>query len=276
MAAEAGLEVAQFNLAYLCEENYEGVADRYFQSGCQWKYYEMASLSPKPHAATLLKMGEYYWYGHGDNRDTDLAIGYYVLAARHRVPEAIFNLAYISEMGMQIPQQHLKSLGVKKLVYQSSNTEEVAKELYRICRDHNSGEAYIPCGLALLRLNVAQTYRAHPYACQLSTCAIAAGLIGLVVLLRPTRQSGSTIIRETLQIYQHTGSSFEAGPTSGVISGTGDVSNLTAPTVLDSDDPLIQAKVARLPEAVVLEEDTDLHLRTFGASDDEMEEMPTV
>ncbi|XP_071841630.1 protein sel-1 homolog 3-like isoform X2 [Apostichopus japonicus] len=347
MAAEAGLEVAQFNLAYLCEENYEGVADRYFQSGCQWKYYEMASLSPKPHAATLLKMGEYYWYGHGDNRDTDLAIGYYVLAARHRVPEAIFNLAYISEMGMQIPQQHLKSLGVKKLVYQSSNTEEVAKELYRICRDHNSGEAYIPCGLALLRLNVAQTYRAHPYACQLSTCAIAAGLIGLVVLLvmshyakqrkeeerqqatslyhalqngnmndapdqnDGSRQSGTggageghhhhppppprrrvmvnSQLAETDEtvrvdhhqgnspdISAHGGSSFEAGPTSGVISGTGDVSNLTAPTVLDSDDPLIQAKVARLPEAVVLEEDTDLHLRTFGASDDEMEEMPTV
>lgn len=38
----------------------------------------------------LLKMGEYYWYGHGSVKDTDLAIGYYVLAARHRVPEVSF------------------------------------------------------------------------------------------------------------------------------------------------------------------------------------------
>lgn len=54
------------------------------------------------------------------------------------------------------------------------------------------------------------------------------------------------------------------------------VSHLTAPTVLDSEDPFIQSKVTRLPEALSIQEDTDLHLRTFGVSDDETEESQTV
>ncbi|KAJ8035238.1 Protein sel-1-like 3 [Holothuria leucospilota] len=355
MAAEAGLEIAQFNLAYLCEENYEGVADRYFKRGCQWKYYEMASLSPNPNSATLLKMGEYYWYGHGGMNDTELAIGYYVAAAQNRVPEAIFNLAYISEMGIEIPVQYLKSLGVRKTIYQGNQLEEVAKALYRICRDHNSGEAYIPCGLALTRMYLAEVYRNHPYACQLSTCAVAAVIIAVVVAMvtsyyaRQRRElerqqatslyhalqngnmnatssqtggtaaasrnhgatsrdagdpSGSTTSppkRRTLVTSQvsetdetttshttdhqrnlpestsHGSSSGVEGNDTGDSSTGGDISQLQAPTVLDSDDPLLQAKVARLPEAVVLEEDTDLHHRILGASsDEETEEVPTV
>eukprot|EP00057_Strongylocentrotus_purpuratus_P027968 XP_011682442.1 PREDICTED: protein sel-1 homolog 3-like [Strongylocentrotus purpuratus] len=49
MAAEAGLEVGQFNLAYLCEENYDGIAERYVDKDCAWKYWKLAAGSTRPH-----------------------------------------------------------------------------------------------------------------------------------------------------------------------------------------------------------------------------------
>ncbi|XP_072049631.1 protein sel-1 homolog 3-like isoform X1 [Amphiura filiformis] len=132
MAAEAGVEVAQFNLAYLCEEDNENIAASYVHSDCIWKYYNKSSNSEHPPVLAQLKMGDYHWYGYQGASDTEKAVELYGKAAKQRDPQAIFNLGYIVEQGIEVKPDLLKSIGIKQsVVNNSTDKRTLSMELYR-------------------------------------------------------------------------------------------------------------------------------------------------
>jgi hypothetical protein len=64
MTASAGLEIGCFNVAFLCEEDPDGLVSRLFQKECAWNYYNQ-SVTKNPKDATafaLNKMGDYHFY----------------------------------------------------------------------------------------------------------------------------------------------------------------------------------------------------------------------
>ena len=53
-----------------------------------------------------LKIGDYFFYGIGgvDKKDYMQAVFHYRLASDNREPQAMFNLGYMHEHGMGVPQ----------------------------------------------------------------------------------------------------------------------------------------------------------------------------
>ncbi|XP_030833551.1 protein sel-1 homolog 3 isoform X2 [Strongylocentrotus purpuratus] len=175
MAAEAGLEVGQFNLAYLCEENYDGIAERYVDKDCAWKYWKLAAGSTRPHLTSILRVADYHWYGYNNVSDQEKAVQYYIQAAQTKQPHAMFNLANILENGAKVKNEVLERLGVSSHVFKSKNNLAKVLELYRMCRD-SSEDGYFPCGLALLNLQLRQAWKEHNFSIQVAS-GVMVGLL---------------------------------------------------------------------------------------------------
>ncbi|XP_038064834.1 protein sel-1 homolog 3-like [Patiria miniata] len=154
MVAETGLEVAQFNLAHLCEEDHDGQVSAYVRTDCVWKYYNLSSHAAQPHVISQLKMGDFYYYGHHGDEDKSSAVRYYAMAAKRHEPQAQFNLAYLVEEGTEIDTTVWKSLRVPSDVYNTDDKTQLIMTLYRRCRDGGNKDSYLPCGLALLRVQL--------------------------------------------------------------------------------------------------------------------------
>ncbi|ETE63456.1 Protein sel-1-like 2, partial [Ophiophagus hannah] len=75
--AEMGYEEAQINSAYIMESG---------------------------NVFARVKIGDYYFYGFGTTKDYVSAVTYYTLAANQLSAEAMFNLAYMYEHGLGVPQ----------------------------------------------------------------------------------------------------------------------------------------------------------------------------
>uniref|UniRef100_A0A3P9BRL3 Protein sel-1 homolog 3 n=1 Tax=Maylandia zebra TaxID=106582 RepID=A0A3P9BRL3_9CICH len=87
MAAEAGYAVAQFNVAYLCEQNSGGFLDPDYASDCMWRYYNITIQSQNPNTY-FIRMGDLFYERHG-NRQKNLfsAAQMYTLAALRNNPQ---------------------------------------------------------------------------------------------------------------------------------------------------------------------------------------------
>ena len=63
MGASAGIEVASFNTAYLCEENPDNIVSEFVEQECSVKYYNRSIIvNPKnPDSHALNKLGDYFY-----------------------------------------------------------------------------------------------------------------------------------------------------------------------------------------------------------------------
>jgi hypothetical protein len=63
MTASAGLEIGCFNVAFLCEEDPDGIVSQLFQKECTWTYYNQSVTKNPPEATAfaLNKMGDFHF-----------------------------------------------------------------------------------------------------------------------------------------------------------------------------------------------------------------------
>ncbi|XP_069115229.1 protein sel-1 homolog 3-like [Argopecten irradians] len=160
MAADAGIEAGSFNLAWLCEENQDGIVS-FIEKECQWRQYNITTHREQqfidPYA--LIKMGDYYWYGCGGKRDTTKAADMYSQAAKKKDPHAIFNLGLMLEEGTRINPSVWNNLRISKEV--QSNNYTLLTSIYRKCRDSTKTEAFLPCSMALYRIQFMQAWNKY-------------------------------------------------------------------------------------------------------------------
>ena len=63
MGASAGIEVASFNTAYLCEENPDNIVSEYVEQECSVKYYKRSVKKNinRADSHALNKLGDYFY-----------------------------------------------------------------------------------------------------------------------------------------------------------------------------------------------------------------------
>ncbi|XP_053372866.1 protein sel-1 homolog 3-like [Mercenaria mercenaria] len=168
LAADAGLEVGSFNNAWLCEENKDGITS-FIEKECVWSRYNLSTQrEPQfvdPYA--LLKMGDYYWYGCEGVRDSKLAASYYAEAAKKHDPQALFNLGFMIEEGVEVPRKHLRDLRVPERFI--SNNITLLEYLYTRCKDSHKSEAYVPCSIALWRVQALAFWTKYQIAIKITS-----------------------------------------------------------------------------------------------------------
>ncbi|WAR04420.1 SE1L3-like protein [Mya arenaria] len=113
LAADAGLEIGAFNLAWLCEENRDGVTS-FIEKECVWSQYNISIQREKQFVDSyaLVKMGDYYWYGCEGHRNPSKAVDLYVQAATMHNPQALFNLGLLVEEGVSLSASALREVHV--------------------------------------------------------------------------------------------------------------------------------------------------------------------
>ncbi|XP_032662514.1 protein sel-1 homolog 3 [Chelonoidis abingdonii] len=148
LAAEAGIEVSQTNLAHICEERPE-LARRYLATNCVWRYYNFSISQINAPSFAYLKMGDFYYYGYQNHsKDLELSVQMYAQAALEGDSQGFFNLALLVEEGNSIPPYILDHLEINRTL--RSNNISILQELYQRCWSHCNQELINPCSLALL------------------------------------------------------------------------------------------------------------------------------
>ncbi|XP_033969255.1 protein sel-1 homolog 3 isoform X2 [Trematomus bernacchii] len=179
MAAESGYPPAQFNAAYLCDQNMLGFLDPSFASNCMWRYYNLTiqSQNPDPHA--FIRMGDLLYEGQ-----TDLcsAAEMYTRAALRDEPQGWYNLGLLTAEGYRLPLSVLIQLGLSEL-YMADNSL-LLSTLYERCRDSEDTDSYLPCSLALFKVHLQSFQKDYSTAITFSTtvAAVAAPTIFLIIL----------------------------------------------------------------------------------------------
>ena len=174
LAAEAGMEIAQYNTALLCEWE---LASRHTQVDCTWRYYNhSAKLEWVP---SLIKTGDNHWYGITAEKNITTAAQLYSQAAtKEQNPQAIYNLAYLVENSYSLD-------GLNWLQFNLDNVNpgnlSLAAVLYRKCRD-TSDEALIPCSFGLLRVALKMALQLHFVKSEILLIPLALFLVGLALL----------------------------------------------------------------------------------------------
>ncbi|KAE8628345.1 hypothetical protein XENTR_v10007472 [Xenopus tropicalis] len=188
-AAEAGFEIAQFNAAYICERDPDGLVSRYVHTDCMWKYYNLSVSSSTPSSYAQIKMGDLLYTSHiRRKRNVQAAVQMYKAAALMKDPQGLYNLGILVEDGVPVPWSTLRELGFNRSMY--SNNYTIAMELYRRCRDHESDESYIPCSLALINAQIQYIWAFHGILLKCSSAAAIAIVtaFSLVTILGRLRQ----------------------------------------------------------------------------------------
>lgn len=146
-AAEQGYERAQTNVAYMLDSSTGGFS---ISDLLQSKTYSSRLLnnpklalvywtrsSRQSHVDSLVKMGDYYYYGIGAERDVKKALQCYTGASDFsQSAQALFNLGWMHENGVGLTQDF-----------------HLAKRYYDHALALNK-EAYLPVTLSLLKLRV--------------------------------------------------------------------------------------------------------------------------
>ncbi|GAB1598661.1 protein sel-1 homolog 3-like [Argonauta hians] len=160
MAAEAGIEVGTFNVAWLCEENKNGITS-FLGRECQWRNYNLSTLREfhfvDSHA--LIKMGDYHWYGCPGRRNLTKAMHFYMGAASKGNPHGIFSLAQMVEEGIQLEKSDLDTLQIP--LEARKNNVSLIYELYYRCKESSKAEAYVPCSIALWRIQLIYIWKQY-------------------------------------------------------------------------------------------------------------------
>ncbi|XP_069781125.1 protein sel-1 homolog 3-like isoform X2 [Narcine bancroftii] len=150
ITAETGIESSQTNIAYLCEEKPELI------NNCvdyTWRYYNLSAFQQNAHPFVLVKMGDFYYYGHKSHeKNIEQSIEMYASAALWNYSQAFYNLGSLVEEGLHIPESilDLLNLNTRKQI----NNITLQQELYERCITVNVEEAVIPCSIALLRVHL--------------------------------------------------------------------------------------------------------------------------
>ncbi|CAH1794122.1 unnamed protein product [Owenia fusiformis] len=163
MAADVGLEVANFNLAHLCEEH-QGEIAQFISGDCIWRHYNLSSQRPLAfvNSLALLKMGDYQWYGHGGAKNISAAVNMYTLATEKKNAEGLYNIARMVEGGEVIPQHILRRLNIP--VHMQYDNVTLLMELFTRCSEMNEQESWLPCILSYYNVyiqDVWQRYHTH-------------------------------------------------------------------------------------------------------------------
>uniref|UniRef100_A0A8C5MCY0 Protein sel-1 homolog 3-like n=1 Tax=Leptobrachium leishanense TaxID=445787 RepID=A0A8C5MCY0_9ANUR len=180
-AAEAGVEIAHFNAAYLCEQDPRGLVSRHVQIDCAWKYYNLSTHSERPPSYAQIKMGDFYY---GDRlrkrRNVQAAVEMYKKAALQEDPQGLYNLGLLVEEGVSLPHSTLRELGFNTSMY--ANNYTIIMELYRRCRDHEKEDSYVPCSLALLQTQLQYVWTVHGPLLKCSSAAAVAIVTALSLM----------------------------------------------------------------------------------------------
>ncbi|XP_068122602.1 protein sel-1 homolog 3-like isoform X2 [Hyperolius riggenbachi] len=180
-AAETGIEVAQFNTAFFCELDAEGVVSRYLQIDCEWKYYNLSAYSERPPAYAQIKMGDLFYNHHiRRKRDVQAAVRMYTAAALQREPQGLYNLGILVEEGVTLSHSTLRQLGFNGSA--TANNYTIIMELYRRCRDHEKEDSYVPCSLALLNAHLQYVWTFHASLLKCSSAAAIAIVTALSLM----------------------------------------------------------------------------------------------
>ncbi|KAK3106808.1 hypothetical protein FSP39_000229 [Pinctada imbricata] len=197
LTAEAGKEVGTFNLAWLCENNVDGIVTN-IEKECQWRNYNISThREPQfvdPYA--LIKMGDYYWYGCEGKKDIEKASEFYLEAAKKRDPHAVFNLGFMLEEGAEINDNVWKQLGVPRQLRKNKN--EILKFLYNKCRESRKTEAYIPCSLAYYRIQALMFYEKYRFIIEPCSFVLAALVttVSIYYIIRHVTGAGAQIVHD--------------------------------------------------------------------------------
>ncbi|XP_060750705.1 protein sel-1 homolog 3 [Tachysurus vachellii] len=146
MLAETGFIVAQLNAAHLCEVLKHG-------SACQWRYHNYSTHNHGPHESGLLKMGDHY----SASGDITKAVILYSRAALRGSAQGMYNLAVLTEEGLDIPANILEQMKIS--TEPQLNKHDVMEKLLIRCRElEGNDEEMSPCSLALIGLRVSRAW----------------------------------------------------------------------------------------------------------------------
>ncbi|XP_030642572.1 protein sel-1 homolog 3 [Chanos chanos] len=171
MLAETGLGVAQNNAAHLCEELKD-------DNGCQWRYHNYSTYNHAPHPSGLLKMGDRYCQSEGSG-DMVLAVEMYSRAALAGSPEALYNLAVLTEDGYEVPENILELMQIS--AQKKQDRSEVVEKLLLRCIEFEDEENISPCSLALLRIQMRKAW--SDFTQSTVQLALASGIICFVIIV---------------------------------------------------------------------------------------------
>ncbi|KAM3875095.1 protein sel-1 homolog 3 [Diretmus argenteus] len=183
MAAESGYAAAQFNVAYICEQNMGGFLNPAFASVCMRRYYNLTIKSQNPDTYALIRMGDLLYEGHDEQqKDMFSAAQMYKLAALRSEPQGWYNLGLLAEEGYRLPLSLLIELGLPEL-YLADNTL-LLTTLYKRCRDSEGAHSYLPCSLALFNVYLQSFQKDYSAVIKFSSAAaaVAAPSILLIIL----------------------------------------------------------------------------------------------
>ncbi|XP_030008211.1 protein sel-1 homolog 3 isoform X2 [Sphaeramia orbicularis] len=122
MAAESGYAAAQFNVAYLCEQNMGNFLDPAFALHCVWEYYNRTIHSQNPDTYALIKMGDLMFEGQGRGwKDLFSAAQMYKEAALRNDPQGWYSLGLLVEEGYKLPMLIFTELGLSDLYLQENS-----------------------------------------------------------------------------------------------------------------------------------------------------------
>ncbi|KAM3938148.1 protein sel-1 homolog 3 [Leptodactylus fuscus] len=156
LTAEAGVEMSQTNVAYLCEEHL-ALPTTPLGHICSWRYYNMSVHQHNPSNYALLKLGDMYYYGcTNQHKDLELSMKLYTRAALQGDSQGFFNLGQLAQEGISIPEYLLRHLKIETSLY--DNNHSLAIQLYERCQNHSSDESISPCTLVLLYLQLTDTW----------------------------------------------------------------------------------------------------------------------
>ncbi|KAI1965363.1 ERAD-associated protein [Ophidiomyces ophidiicola] len=148
MAAEQGYENAQANVAWLLDDRRSVLS---LDPILPWHKSRRSSIlrnaalalvywtrsARQANVDSLVKMGDYYFYGYGARKDLKKALSCYSSAADgHYSAQAFWNLGWMHEYGISVEQDF-----------------HMAKRYYDMALETND-EAYLPVKLSLIRLRL--------------------------------------------------------------------------------------------------------------------------
>ncbi|XP_076002630.1 protein sel-1 homolog 3 [Genypterus blacodes] len=183
MAAESGYEPAQFNVAYLCDQNPGQFLDAAFASDCMRRYYNLTIQNQNPETYAFIRLGDLLYEGQGERQKVLFsAAQMYKQAALHKNPQGWFNLGLLAEEGYRLPLSVLIELGLSEL-YLADNVM-LLEALFERCRDSDDADSYLPCSLALYNVYVQSIQKDFPGAIKFSTAAAVVAAPAIYFLIR--------------------------------------------------------------------------------------------
>ncbi|KAG7479951.1 sel-1-like 3-like [Solea senegalensis] len=183
MAAESGYTVAQFNVAYICEQNPGSFLYPGFASQCMCRYYNLSLQSQKPDTYAFIKMGDLFYEGQvKGQKDLSAAAEMYKQAALRKQPQGWYNLGLLTEEGYRLPLSLLTELGLSDLFLLDQSL--LLSVLYQRCRDSEGTDSYLPCSLALFKVHLQLFQKEHSAAIKISIAVAMVAAPTMFLLIR--------------------------------------------------------------------------------------------